>query len=174
MNKIWEKKEHKRYAAVSKQIANVGKLMAGTELTSAKRYWHVKDKDDPQRIYPKQFSNNVIGILWQTMAQFGTWFGAAAYLPIGIQLLPLTPISEDRDDDLDWINLIYKPLTYACATDFQCTESGWSILQLAVLATVGYAAEAAMNVKELPNESFENAGGNGQSRSNTIWYISTR
>ena len=112
MNKIWEKKEHKRYAAVSKQIANVGKLMAGTELTSAKRYWHVKDKDDPQRIYPKQFSNNVIGILWQTMAQFGTWFGAAAYLPIGIQLLPLTPISEDRDDDLDWINLIYKPLTY--------------------------------------------------------------
>jgi endo-1,3(4)-beta-glucanase len=112
MNEIWEEKQHKRYAAVSKQIANVGKLMAGTELVSAKRYWHVKDKDDPQRIYPKQFSKNVIGILWQTMAQFGTWFGAAAYLPIGIQLLPLTPISEDRDDDLDWINLIYKPLTY--------------------------------------------------------------
>jgi hypothetical protein len=39
---------------------------------------------------------------------------------------------------------------------------------------VGYAAEAAMNVKDLPDESFENAGGNGQSRSNTIWYISTR
>ena len=176
MNKIWEKEEHERNAAVSKQIANVGKLLAGTELVSAKRYWHIQDDkgDNPvERIYPKQYSKNVIGILWQTMAQFGTWFGAKEYLPIGIQLLPITPISEDRDD-IDWMNSIYKPLTYSCAIDFECTQSGWSILQLATLATVGYAAEAVMKVKELPDESFENAGGNGQSRSNTIWYLSTR
>mmetsp|Transcript_51911 Transcript_51911/g.57996 ORF Transcript_51911/g.57996 Transcript_51911/m.57996 type:complete len:1231 (-) Transcript_51911:85-3777(-) len=173
MNAIWEEEKHQRYAAVSKQIENVGTLLTGTELVSAKRYWHVKNKDDPQRIYPDQYSKNVIGILWQNMAQFGTWFGSAGYLPIGIQLLPLTPISEDRDD-LNWVNSIYKPLTYACATDFQCTESGWSILQLAILATVGYAAEAVMKVKELPDESFTNAGGNGQSRSNTIWYLATR
>jgi hypothetical protein len=31
-----------------------------------------------------------------------------------------------------------------------------------------------MRVKELPDDSFENAGGNGHSRSNTIWYIATR
>lgn len=176
MNEIWEKEQHEGNAAVSKQIANVGKLMAGTELVSAKRYWHIpdeKDGDVSKRIYPAEYRKKVIGMLWQTMAQYGTWFGSAAYLPIGIQLLPLTPISEDRDG-IDWMNSVYKPLTYACATDFQCTESGWSILQLATLATVGYAAEAVMKVKELPDTSFTNAGGNGHSRSNTIWYLSTR
>lgn len=117
--------------------------------------------------------NQAVGIFWQTMSQFGTWFGNKAYLPIGIQLLPITPISEERDN-IEWANSIYEPLTRSCTADFQCTISGWSILQLAVLATVGYSSEAAVNVKDLPNESFENAGGNGHSRSNTIWYISTR
>jgi endoglucanase Acf2 len=47
------------------------------------------------------------------MAQFGTWFGAAPYLPYGIQLLPLTPISEDRDG-LDWVNEVH----YSTSTPF--------------------------------------------------------
>ena len=177
MNEIWEEAGHEKYAATSKQIFNIGRLLAGTELVSAKRYWQIsddtKDGNSQQRIYPEQYSKNVVGILWQTMAQFSTWFGAATYLPIGIQLLPLTPISEDRDD-INWMNSIYEPFTYSCATNFECTESGWSILQLAVLATVGYAPEAALKMKELPNEAFENAGGNGHSRSNTLWYIATR
>eukprot|EP00536_Pseudo-nitzschia_multiseries_P014448 jgi/Psemu1/214718/e_gw1.705.41.1 len=173
MNKIWEEKNNKKYAAVSKQISNVGKLMAATELVAAKRYWHVPRDQSDQRIYPEIYNKPVIGIMWQTMAQFGTWFGAKEYLPIGIQLLPLTPISEDRDD-IEWMNSIYDPFTYACAMDFECTESGWSILQLATLATVGYAAEAVRKVKELPDQSFVNAGGNGESRSNIIWFITTR
>mmetsp|Transcript_7930 Transcript_7930/g.23402 ORF Transcript_7930/g.23402 Transcript_7930/m.23402 type:complete len:1211 (+) Transcript_7930:263-3895(+) len=173
MKKIWGIQRHKRYTAISKQITDVGKLMAATELVSAKRYWHVSQDQSGQRIYPEEYDKPVIGILWQTMAQFGTWFGAKPYLPIGIQLLPLTPISEDRDD-IEWMNSIYKSFTYSCATDFECTESGWAILQLATLATIGYSAEALRQVKELPDESFTNAGGNGESRSNTIWYITTR
>jgi hypothetical protein len=130
-------------------------------------------KDKTKRVYPKAYVNNVVGILWSTMVQFGTWFGAAPYLPYGIQLLPLTPISEDRDD-LPWVNEMYYPFTKGCSDNFQCTDSGWSILQLATLATVGYADDAAERVKNLPNASFTNAGGNGHSKSNTIWYIATR
>ena len=182
MHDIWQEVNAERNAAISKQITNIGRLLAGTELVSAKRYWHISDDKisgvnsngvRKQKIYPHEYSQNVVGILWQTMAQFGTWFGAAPYLPIGIQLLPLTPISEDRDD-IEWMNSIYGPLTYSCATNFDCTESGWSILQIATLATVGYAPEAALKLKELPDEAFENAGGNGQSRANTIWFIATR
>jgi len=184
MTKIWQEANHTRYAATSKEVANVGRLMTGTELVSAKRYWQISDdkkddkdgtqRDDTQRrIYSEQYSQHVVGILWQTMAQFSTWFGAAPYLPIGIQLLPLTPISEDRDG-IEWMNAIYEPFTQSCATNFDCTESGWSILQLATLATVGYAHEAAQKLKELPDEAFENAGGNGHSRSNTAWFIATR
>lgn len=173
MRKAWKEASDERNIAISNEILEVGRLLASTELTSAKKYWHVTEKHDPQRIYPEIYSANAVGILWNTMAQFGTWFGAAGYLPYGIQLLPLTSISEDRDD-LDWVNTIYKPFTTSCAADFRCTTSGWSVLQLAILATVGYKEDAAMRVRELPDDSFENAGGNGHSRSNTIWYIATR
>ena len=37
-------------------------------------------------------------MLWSMMAQFQTWFGADAFLAYGIQLMPLTPISEQRDE----------------------------------------------------------------------------
>jgi hypothetical protein len=172
MRKIWKKAGDSHKASVANEIAKTGKILTGTELTSTKRYWHVNPLGDPNRIYPREYEAQAIGILWNTMAQFGTWFGAEPYLPIGIQLLPLTPISEERDED--WANSIYKPLTKFCAADFRCTESGWAILQLAILATIGYAEEAGMRVEELPNDSFENAGGNGQSRTNTLWYIATR
>ncbi|KAG7344297.1 glycosyl hydrolase family 81 protein [Nitzschia inconspicua] len=173
MEEVWRSADDKRNAAISSEISKVGRLLTSTELTSAKKYWHVTSKDDPQRIYPEIYTAHCIGILWNTMAQFGTWFGAAGYLPIGIQLLPLTAISESRDD-LSWINAVYEPLTKACAADFRCTTSGWSVLQLAVFATIGYKEEAVMRVRELPDDSFENAGGNGHSRTNTIWYIATR
>lgn len=99
--------------------------------------------------------------------------GNAEYLPFGIQLLPLTPISEERDE-LAWMNEMYDPFSQSCSSHFACTEYGWVVLQLAVLATVGYADEAAKQAVALPNESFINAGGNGHSRSNTLWYIGTR
>lgn len=177
MTEIWQDANDEKHAETSKQIAYLGRLLAGTEIVSAQRYWHVPDDQhrahNQERIYPEGYHNNVIGILWQNMAQFGTWFGAETYLPIGIQLLPLTPISEDRDD-VNWINSIYEPLTESCAKNFDCTESGWSILQIATLATVGYAPEAARKLTEVPDQAFENAGGNGHSRSNTLWYIATR
>jgi len=175
MNGIWQEADQDGYAATSKQIYNVGRLLTGTELTSTKRYWHIPDDEanNVERIYPEQYNRNVVGILWQTMAQFGTWFGSAAYLPIGIQLLPITPISEERDG-INWMNSIYEPFTKSCANNFDCTESGWSILQLSILATVGYPSEAAQKMKELPDQAFLNAGGNGHSRSNTLWYIATR
>jgi endo-1,3(4)-beta-glucanase len=158
---------------IAKEIMQVGQLMAATELRSASKYWHVRQNDPKEKIYPAEYSENVVGILWQSMAQFGTWFGTANYLPYGIQLLPLTPISEDRDE-LAWMNEMYYPFSESCAEHFQCIESGWGVLQLAVLATVGYPEEAARRVPLLPKESFINAAGNGHSRSNTLWYIATR
>jgi len=176
MKQIWQEENDDGRIATSQQIADVGRLLTATELVSAQRYWHVPDvsnDDELQRIYPEQYHQYTVGMLWQTMAQFGTWFGAQPYLPIGIQLLPLTPISEDRDD-MQWMNSIYEPLAQVCANDPGCSQSGWSILQLSTLATVGYSAEAIEQVLNLKDDVFEDAGGNGHSRSNTIWYFATR
>jgi len=173
MTEIWRRDQDAQKVATSQQIADVGRLLTATELTSAKKYWHVPDRDDPTRVYPVEYAQHAVGILWQTMAQFGTWFGGQAYLPIGIQMLPLTPISEERDD-LKWMNSIYEPFRKGCAADMQCPDSGWAVLEIAALATIGYAPKAAEQLKALPDDAFEDAGGNGHSRSNTLWYVATR
>lgn len=173
MTKIWGMSHDHEKMAISQDMLKVGQLLTATEIRSAQKYWHIKLNNRTEAMVPKEYTNNVVGMVWSTMIQFGTWFGAAPYLPYGIQLLPLTPISEARDE-LDWVNEMYYPFSRACADFHQCTESGWAILQLAILATVGYPEEAAARVKELLPDSYENAGGNGQSKSNTLWYIATR
>jgi len=160
-------------ADISNEVRKVGQLMTATEIRSTQRYWHVLQNDESKRVYPKAYGGNVVGILWSTMAQFGTWFGASPYLPFGIQLLPLTAISEERDD-LKWVNEMYYPFSEGCSQSSECIKGGWSILQLAILATVGYPEEAAKGIVTLPDDSFTNSGGNGHSRSNTLWYVATR
>jgi len=174
MKKAWQDSNEFDKMVIADEVLKVGQMMAATEIRSAQKYWHIKRKTHPDEdVVPRVYTQNVVGILWSTMAQFGTWFGTSPYLPYGIQLLPLTPISEERDE-LDWVNEMYYPFSRACADFHQCTESGWAVLQLGILATVGYADAAAARVKELLPASYENAGGNGQSKSNTIWYIATR
>jgi endo-1,3(4)-beta-glucanase len=73
MSEIWHSAGETAKAATSLEIKKVGQLMTATELRSAKTYFHVRQNDESKRIYPKVYTANVVGILWQTMAQFGTW-----------------------------------------------------------------------------------------------------
>ena len=107
------------------------------------------------------------------MAQFQTWFGAAPHLAYGIQLLPLTPVSERRDD-VDWVKQLYPSLAESCRNDPACDAEGWGVLQNAMLATVGHPHDAVKYAATLPEEAYESAGGNGHSRTNTIWYYASR
>jgi len=107
------------------------------------------------------------------MCQFQTWFGAAAYLAYGIQLMPLTSVSERRDS-VKWAQQMYPPFAASCKADRNCKEQGWSVLQYAMLAVVGHRDLAAEEVNKLPASVFESAGGNGHSLTNTLWYIATR
>lgn len=108
------------------------------------------------------------------MAQAQTWFGSQPYLAYGIQLLPLTPVAEHRDTQT-WAKSMYQEFAPSCSADPACEENGWSILQLAMLATVGHPRLAADLVAALPAEVvFESAGGNGHSETNTIWYCASR
>ena len=158
---------------VAKEIRNVGRLLLATEIRSTDRYWHVRQKNESTIIYPKSYTKNVVGMLWNTMAQFQTWFGNAPYLPYGIQLLPITAISEQRDDPL-WLQEMYAPFADACNLDRRCEDDGWSVLQLSALAAVGHFGLALKRALALSSDVFSSAGGNGQSRSNTLWFIATR
>ena len=107
------------------------------------------------------------------MAQFQTWFGAAPYLAYGIQLLPLTPISERRDD-VNWAKQLYSSLAESCRNDYACDAEGWGVLQNAILATIGHPHKAIEYAANLPEAAYESAGGNGHSRTNSIWYYASR
>lgn len=174
MSEIFESDKSKARQASATKIYDAGQVLLATELTSAKRYWHVTHSpEEPVKIYPTGFKHSVVGMLWNTMAQFQTWFGNARYLMFGIQLLPLTAVSEDRDT-VSWVKEIYQSFASSCEADKGCTETGWSVLQIAMLATVGHQKLAMEKVLEMSPDHFDGPAGNGHSRSNTLWYVATR
>jgi Glycosyl hydrolase family 81 C-terminal domain len=170
----WKHAKDSSKMEVSKTIRDAGMVLAATEIRSANYYWHVRQNDESKKIYPSTYEAGVIGILWSTLAQFTTWFGNSPYLAIGIQLLPLTPISENRDASQEWLREIYAPLANSCAADFGCANEGWGVLQLAILATIGNVNMAKEHAQQIPASAFNSAGGNGHSMTNTLHYMATR
>lgn len=53
-------------------------------------------------------------------------------------------------------------------------KEGWSVLLYTSAATLGRWEEAWAGINALPEETFDKAGANGHSRSNSLWYIATR
>jgi Glycosyl hydrolase family 81 C-terminal domain len=159
-------------AAVAKQVQAAGTILTTTELRSANKYWHIR-RSDEVKIYPSAYVPSVISIMWQTMAQFHTWFGIAPYLSYGIQLLPITAISEQRDE-LTWSKEAYHSFAESCSSIPDCTNSGWSVLQVALLATVGHSRLASKKAVLIPSSAYDSPGGNGHSLTNLLWYIATR
>ena len=158
-------------ASIAGSVRDMGRLLLATELRSADRYWHVR-KDGP-RIYPKEYQPLVVGMLWSLMAQFQTWFGSAPFLGYGIQLMPLTPIAEKRDE-IKWANDVYPIMKESCDAAQDCQDQGWSILLRGLQATIGDKVNALAELIEIPKAAFLSAGGNGHSLTNTIWWIATR
>merc|ERR1711865_305209 len=153
-------------------IHNIGLTLTATEVRSTQKYWQVRQNvEDSEKRFPTIYTASVVGILWETALFFTTWFGNAPYLIYGIQLLPLTPISEARDN-MNWAEEIYEPLAASC--NALCISEGWSVQVYAILATIGRFQEAVENTLNLPSSVYEHAGGNGHSKSNTLWYIATR
>jgi hypothetical protein len=97
--------------------------------------------------------------------------GNNPYYIYGIQLLPLTPISELRDN-VEWSKEMFGPFSKSC--DTTCTTSGWSVGVLAILATIGQKEIALEQAQQLSLSVFDTPGGGGHSKSNTLWYIATR
>jgi len=157
----------------ARSICDIGRLLTATELRAADRYWHLSHSKKKERVYPEQYKPLVVGMLWNMMAQFQTWFGSAPHLAYGIQLLPLTPVGERRDK-IEWAKELYPSFAKSCHSSSNCDAQGWGILQYAILATIGHPKKAIQYAEKLPKEVFETPGGNGHSLTNTIWYYATR
>jgi endo-1,3(4)-beta-glucanase len=160
--------------ATAKLVKNAGHFLTATELHATKRYWHVWSSDTHNNTYPAAYAQPVVGMLYDTMASFQTWFSPQAVVSYGIQLLPLTPVVEARDDP-EWAAQLYPIYEKSCKTAGKfCVDNGWSILQAGLLATAGDQKTALEQVLAVPTKTFDSLGGEGNSLTNTIWFISTR
>lgn len=69
---------------------------------------------------------------------------------------------------------MYPPLAESCAADAGCTQHGWSVLQLAIMASIGNVDTAIEQAQLIPDQAFDSPGGNGHSMTNTLHYFATR
>eukprot|EP00934_Nitzschia_sp_Nitz4_P006048 Nitzschia sp. Nitz4//scaffold26_size159584//134560//137421//NITZ4_002516-RA/size159584-processed-gene-0.87-mRNA-1//-1//CDS//3329545157//6038//frame0 len=163
-----------RVGGLAKRVHQVGRLLMSTELHATHRYWHVWNSTKHVNTYPAEYQEPVVGMLYETMGSFQTWFSGGDMASMGIQLLPFTPASEARDDP-DWAAQVYPPYHASCRGNFAfCVKNGWSVMLSGLKATVGYREQALKDALEIPDSVFASEGGCGHSRSNTIWYIATR
>ncbi|XP_012575351.1 glucan endo-1,3-beta-D-glucosidase-like isoform X2 [Cicer arietinum] len=76
-------------------LVAVGSTLTSLETRAAHMWWHVKGGDN---VYDEEFAkeNKVVGVLWSNKRDSGLWFAPSAWREcrLGIQLLPLVPISE--------------------------------------------------------------------------------
>ena len=109
----------------AKQVRNVGQLLTATEVRAANRYWHVWNGPNHTNTYPATYQQPAVGMLYETMASFQTWFAPQAFVSYGIQLLPLTPVAEIRDDP-DWASILYPLYKESCGREKTfCVHNGW-------------------------------------------------
>jgi endoglucanase Acf2 len=153
----------------------MGRLLLATEVRSAKTYWHVRTPDTPgvSRMYPTAYKPKVVGMMWSMLAQAQTWFGSEPWKNYGIQMVPLTPASKLRDDPV-WMEEMPPLFKKSCVADPDCVSQGWSILVYAGQAEIGDWQNAWRNMNQLNESVFFEAGKNGHSRTNSLWYVSTR
>lgn len=137
------------------------RLLLATELRSAQWYWHVSP-DSP--VYDKAFSatNRMVGVVGGTDANCATWFGAQLEYVHGINIMPVTPVTEAL------LPAPYVAQQYAqLASRRGRMESQWA--GFAVAAHAILEPEAALD--ELGALTAYDAG---NSRTNLLYWIATR
>jgi endo-1,3(4)-beta-glucanase len=167
------------YESVGTTLEHAGRVALATELRSTDTYWHVYQADFPTEntnepnVYGSAYRpNSVVGILWSNLAQYQTWFGSEGYYVHGIQQVPYTPISEQMLP-YAWVKEEYSKFSASCTG--ACATNGWQtfvVLEESILDVNSAWNKALL----LPDSVYSNddAGGNGNSRSNTLYFIATR
>ena len=155
------------------ELASFGRALLAMEVVAAKTYYHAARRPD---IYPPAMvSNGMVGMLWQNLAQYQTWFGPAAYLVHGIQVLPVTDVTEFVLDRTLTASGELEVFSSSCAATPECKSDGWAAFAAMERALVDPLA-AWREVCALGDSVFSSASpaGNGNSRLNALYWIATR
>ncbi|XXX74861.1 glycosyl hydrolase [Sorangium sp. So ce134] len=144
----------------NEDVKNLGRVLLALETASAQTYWQITSDST---VYDVPFKDNgAVGVLWSTKADFSTWFGENPEYVYGIQLLPLTPISESLIAK-DWVNYVWPAMEAVSPGP----EDAWNAFLIAAHATVD--KEAAWEEAQA-----QTALDDGLSRTALLYWIATR
>ncbi|KAM0968908.1 hypothetical protein ACFX2A_017498 [Malus domestica] len=147
------------------QLEATGSLLTALEIQAAQMWWHVREGGE-NRIYQEAFAkeNRVVGVLWATKRDTGLWFATAEAreIRLGIQMLPVLPITEVLFSDAGYANELVS-WALPALNKTEVTE-GWKGFVYALQGI--YDTQGAL--KKIRNlNSFDD----GNSRSNLLWWI---
>ncbi|KAL3624152.1 hypothetical protein CASFOL_032968 [Castilleja foliolosa] len=153
-----------------KHLVSIGNTISAFEMKAAQTWWHVKkDGYNSNRLYPKEFTkdNRVVGILWANKRDSALWFVPAERRDcrLGIQLLPVLPISEVLFSDVKFVKELVEWAWPALGK--KGVEEGWKGFAYA-LQGVYDKEEALENIGKLTGYD------DGNSLTNLLWWVYSR
>ncbi|XP_073149684.1 glucan endo-1,3-beta-D-glucosidase [Henckelia pumila] len=147
-------------------LISVGSTISALEIQAAQTWWHVREESN---LYPKEFvrDNRVVGVLWSTKRDSGLWFAPAEWKEcrLGIQLLPILPISEALFSDIRFVKELVSWTFPALAREG--VGEGWKGF-LYALQGIYDKKPALDNIRTL------NGYDDGNSLTNLLWWIHSR
>lgn len=147
-------------------LVATGSVLASMEIQAAQTWWHVREQDT---LYSQDFTreNRVVGVLWANKRDSGLWFAPPDWREcrLGIQLLPLLPITEVLFSDIRFARELVKWTLPALGREG--VGEGWKGFV--------YALEGIYD-KENALQKIRNLNGydDGNSLTNLLWWIHSR
>lgn len=147
-------------------LVAVGSTLAAFEVQAAQMWWHVREG---KGLYEEEFSreNRVVGVLWNNKRDSGLWFAPPEWKEcrLGIQVLPLLPITEVLFSDIGFVKELVKWTMPALGREG--VGEGWKGFV--------YAMEALYDKSDaLDKMRCLNGFDDGNSLSNLLWWIHSR
>ncbi|XP_057491532.1 glucan endo-1,3-beta-D-glucosidase ARB_01444-like [Actinidia eriantha] len=147
-------------------LVAIGSTLSAMEIHSAQKWWHVREGDT---LYAQDFTreNRVVGVLWANKRDSGLWFAPPEWREcrLGIQLLPLLPISEALFSDIGFVRELVAWTLPALAREG--VGEGWKGFLYALEGI--YDKEGALSkIRSL------NGYDDGNSLTNLLWWIHSR
>ncbi|XP_012575338.1 glucan endo-1,3-beta-D-glucosidase-like [Cicer arietinum] len=147
-------------------LVSIGSTLTSLEILGTKMWWHVKKEG---KLYEEEFTkeNRIMGVLWSNKRDSGLWFAAAESREarLGIQLIPLSPISEVLFSDVSYVkDLVEWTLP---ALNREGVGEGWKGFLYSLQGV--YDNQGAL-------EKIRNLNGfdGGNSLTNLLWWIHSR
>lgn len=151
-------------------IQTLGLALTAHEIRGAQTYWQIPIASD---IYPRDLPNSyanvntVVGIMWQNLIQYQTWFGNDPTYVHGIQHLPYTPISTQLLRS-SWIKDEYDIWKNPSNPEWKVTQ----VCNQAIIDSAG-AWTVALGLADSAFD-IDRTGSDGHSRTNTLYWIATQ